>query len=85
MYGESNDTIHLTSSDLERSKSRAVESQSLISRKGANLDPMLLFTINRKPCMVSPMIPSHLTLSDLEGQSQGHADFKALYLVKEPS
>ncbi len=35
--------------------------------------------------MASPMPPSHLTLSDLESQSQGILDFKALYLVKEPS
>ncbi len=27
---------------------------------------MLLLNINRKPYMVSPMIPSNLTLSDLE-------------------
>ncbi len=31
------------------------------------------------------MTLSHLTLSDLEGQSQGHSDFDALYLVKEQS
>ncbi len=41
--------------------------------------------INRKPYMESEMTPSHLTLSDLEGQSQGHSDFAALYLVKEQS
>ncbi len=35
--------------------------------------------------MGSPMAPSHLTLSDLKGHRQGHQDFKALYLVKEPS
>ncbi len=37
--------------------------------------------------MRSPMAPSHLTLSDLglESQTQGHQDFEALYLVKEPS
>ncbi len=31
------------------------------------------------------MTPSHLTLSDLEGHSQDHSDFNALYLVKEQS
>ncbi len=31
--------------------------------------------------MESQITPSHLTLSDLEGQSQGHSDVKALYLV----
>ncbi len=53
-------------SDLERSKSRSLEFQSLISRKGAKLGPMLLLTINRKPFMASPITPSLLTLSDLE-------------------
>ena len=56
----------LTLSDLERSKSRSVGFQSLISRKGAELGHMLLLAINRKPCMASPMTPSHLTLSDPE-------------------
>ncbi len=73
----------LTLSDLERSKSRSLRFQSLISHKGAKLGPMLLLTINRKPYMASLMTPSFLTLSDLKGQ--GHADFKALYLVKELS
>ncbi len=31
------------------------------------------------------MTPPHLTLSDLEGQRQGHSDFEAFYLVKEQS
>ncbi len=31
------------------------------------------------------MTQSHLILSDLEGQSQGHSDFEALCLVKEKS
>ncbi len=31
------------------------------------------------------MTPSHLILSDREGQSQGHSDFDALCLVKEQS
>ncbi len=35
--------------------------------------------------MTSPMTPWHLTLSDFEGQIQGHWDFEALYLVKGPS
>ncbi len=35
--------------------------------------------------MESQMTPSHFTLSDLEGQIQGHSDFEALYLVKEQS
>ncbi len=44
---------------------------------------MLLLNINRKAYMWSPMALSHLTLSDIEGQSQGHSDFETLYLVKE--
>ena len=46
----------LTFSDLERSKSRSLRFQTLISRKGAELGPMLLLTINRKPYMASPSI-----------------------------
>ena len=56
----------LTLSDLERANSRSIRFQSVISRKGATLGPMLLLTINRKPCMASLMIPSLLTLGDLE-------------------
>ena len=47
-------------------KSRSLRSQSLISRKGATLGPILLLTINRKPNMASILPPSLLTLSDLE-------------------
>ncbi len=35
--------------------------------------------------MESPTAPFELTLSDLKGLSQGYPDFKALYLVMEPS
>ena len=38
--------------------------------------------------MGSPMTLSHLTLSDLKGQTgqiQGHSDFEALHLFKEHS
>ncbi len=74
-----------TLSDLERSKSKSFRFQSLISRKGADYGRMLLLPINRTPYMASLMTQSLLTLSDLKGQSQGHSDFKALYLVKELS
>ena len=74
-----------TLSDLERSKSSSLGFRRLISHKGAELGPMLLLVTNRKPYIASPMPPSSLTLSDLESQSQGHSDFKALYLAKEPS
>ncbi len=61
---------NLTLSDLERSKSRSMSKSltfpSLIFRKGAQLGPMLLLIINRKPCMGSTMTASHLTLNDLE-------------------
>ena len=33
--------------------------------------------------MGSPTEPLDLTLSDLEGEIQGHPDFEALYLVTE--
>ena len=45
-------------SDFERSKERSLIFQSLISHKGAELGPMLLLTINRKPYMTSPMTSS---------------------------
>ncbi len=35
--------------------------------------------------MWSLIAPLDLTLSDLERQIQGHAGFKTLYLIKEPS
>ena len=47
-----------TLGDLERSKSKSLRFQSLLSRKGAELDPMLLLTINKKPYMASIMTPS---------------------------
>ncbi len=56
----------LTFSDHERSKSRSLRFQSLISRRGVELGPMLLLTINRKPYMASLMTSSLLILSDLE-------------------
>ena len=35
--------------------------------------------------MGSPMTLSHLTLSDFEGQMQGHSHFEALCIIKEQS
>ena len=55
---------HLTLSDLERSKSRALRFESLICHKGAELGRMLLLIITRKAYMGSPMASSLLTLSD---------------------
>ncbi len=57
---------HLTLSDLERSKSRSLKFQGLISRKGVELRPTLLLTVNRKPYMASRMSSSLLILSDPE-------------------
>ena len=42
-------------------------------------DRHITIYIMRKPYMESLMAPSHLTLSDLEGHSQGHSNFDALY------
>ncbi len=46
------------------SKSGSLEFQILISHKGAELGPMLLLTINRKPYVAIPMTPSLLTLDE---------------------
>ena len=43
----------LTFSDIERSKTRSLRFQILISRKGTELGPMFLLIINRKPYMAS--------------------------------
>ena len=53
----------LTLSDFERSTSRSLGFQCLISRKGVELGPMLLLIINRKPYMASPMTSSLLCFS----------------------
>ena len=57
---------HLTLSDIKRSKSKSLRSQSLISCKGGGLGHMLLLNINKKAYMGNLMTLSHLTLSDLE-------------------
>ena len=46
---------------------------------------MLLLDTSVKPYMGSPMTLSDLTWKIFKGQSQGHSDFEALYLVKEQS
>ncbi len=45
---------------------------------------MLPLNVKRKPFTESPIAQSYLTLSDLEGQSQGYQDSEVLYLVNEP-
>ncbi len=62
----------------ERSNSRSIRFQSVISRKGSKLGPMLLLTINRKPYIASPMTPSLLTLSDLERSKSRSLRFQSL-------
>ena len=69
---------HLTSNDLERSKSRLLRFQSLISQTGAKLGPMLLLNFIRKQYMGSPMAPSHRTLSDLEMSNSRSHRFQTL-------
>ncbi len=46
---------------------------------------MLLFSINRKAYVGSPLVQLHLTLVTLIGWGQSHSDFETLYLVKEQS
>ncbi len=65
-------------SDVERSKSKSFRFQDVISRKGAELGPMLLLTINRKPYMASPMKSLLLTLSDLERSKSRSFRFQSL-------
>ncbi len=50
--------------NLERPESRSLGFQSLISRKGVELGPMLLLTMNREPYMAGPITSSLLTLGD---------------------
>ncbi len=47
---------HLTLGDLERSKSKSLRFQSLISCKGAELGRMLPLNINRKAFIESPLV-----------------------------
>ncbi len=37
--------------------------KTLYIMKGVELDPMVLFNVNRKPHIGSPVVPSHLTLN----------------------
>ncbi len=55
IYGEFNCTIDLTLRDIERSHSRSLRFESLISRKGTRLGHILLLNIifNRKEYMES--------------------------------
>ncbi len=58
---------HLILSDLQRSISRSVRYQILISRKAAELGQMLLHILsaNMKSYMGSPKPPSHLQSNEL--------------------
>ncbi len=53
----------LTLSDFERSNSRSLGFQDLISHKGAALGPMLLLTINKKSYMASRITSKSLRFS----------------------
>ncbi len=77
-YGESNFTITL---DIEwpwKTKVTSLRVWRHISRKGAELGPMLLLSIYRKQYMGSPMAPSHLTLRNLERSKQRSLRFGSL-------
>ncbi len=54
------------------------------SAKWSEIWAYVFLNISGKPYMASPMTLSHLTLSDLESQYQGHLDIKGLYLGKQP-
>ncbi len=73
---------HLTLSDIERSNSRSLRFQSLVSCEYAEIGHMLLLNINRKAYMTSPMILSHLTLSDLERSNSRSLIFRSLISCK---
>ena len=73
---------HLTLRNPERSKPRSLRFGSFISRKAAQLGPMLLLNIDRKPYMWSPMSSSHLTLSDLERSKSRSRRFLSLISCK---
>ncbi len=63
--------------DLDRVGSRSLRFRN-ISRKGAELDHMLLLNINRKVSMESPLVQLHLTFMNLKGHCQGHSDFEGI-------
>ncbi len=75
----------LTLSDREKANTGSIRFQSIISRKGAKLGPILLLTINRQPYMASLMTPSLLTLGDLERSKSRYLRFQTLYLIKKSS
>ena len=73
--GSSTAPLDLTFSDLERSKSRSLTFQILISRKGALLGPKLLLNINRKSYMKESNGTVNLTLSDIESSNSRSPNF----------
>ncbi len=66
-------------SDLERSISKSLSFQKLISRKSDALGHMLPLNTNRKSYMVSPKPPSYLTLSNLDRSKLGYY-LKCIYV-----
>ncbi len=73
---------HLTLSDLERSNSRSLTFQCLISCKGAELVHLLLLNLNRKAYMESPITASNMTLSVLKRSKSGSLSFRRLISCK---
>ncbi len=67
MCGESIGAITFDYGDLERSVPRSLRFRRLISRKGPELDPVLLIKTHRKSHMGSrTAAASHLTLRELK-------------------
>ncbi len=73
---------HLTLSDLERSNSRSLRFQSLISCEGVELGHRLLLNINSKAYMGSPTTSSHMTLTNLERSNSRSLRFRSLIACK---
>ncbi len=77
--------LGLTLSDLQRSKSRSLRFQSVISRIGSELRPMLLLIMNKRAYMASPMTSPLLTLRQLERSKSRSLKFQSVISLKEPS
>ncbi len=52
-----------------------------VTAKWLEMGMWLLSDTNRKPYVGSLTAPLYLTVSDLEGQMQGHSHFEGLYLT----
>ncbi len=63
---ESNDMITFDFTDIEKTISMPLSFSRLISRKRAVLGHVVLLNTNRKSYMGIALLPSHLTLDDLD-------------------